>query len=149
MRIYNIRVGKSLDPTRNPQLPELLDEFAKAIVNTCPIMSQMFVHTHAPASGTSWRITQASRVPDFLSMYRDPKPLSELVIESGVMIARGPLCSFVHIDEMDQQNDIGLKIYLDEYITEDLGFSRSTLLREHIQGRQLLMRYGHDDLQVL
>ncbi|KAI1738099.1 heterokaryon incompatibility protein-domain-containing protein [Xylaria scruposa] len=148
MQVYNIRVGKSLDPARNPQLPELLDEFAKAIVDTCPIMSQMFVHTRAPADGASWRITEASRVPDFLCMYRDPKPLSELVIESGVMIARGPLCSFVHIDEIDQQTDISLKIYLDEYVIEDLGFSQSTLSREHIHGRQLLKQYGYGALQV-
>ncbi|KAI0857779.1 hypothetical protein F4860DRAFT_333784 [Xylaria cubensis] len=91
MQVYDIWRGKLPHPARiNPQLPELLDELSKTI------------HTRAPADGASWRITEASRVSYFLCMYRDPKPLSELVIESGVIMARGSLFSFIHIEKMDQ-----------------------------------------------
>ncbi len=66
MQIYNLRVGTSIRPKEQPPLAELIDEFAAAINQRCPIMGQMFVHTQVPEQFKSWRITEFSTVPPCL-----------------------------------------------------------------------------------
>jgi hypothetical protein len=94
MQIYNLRVGKSARPGDKPTLPSLITEFALAITTQSPAIGQAFVHTSPPAKGMSWRITEDSTVPEFLSIYQNLKPRCSAVHDSSRNNLRvtGKLC---------------------------------------------------------
>lgn len=79
MQIYNLCVGKSARPDKNPGLDELKDEFAAAINHHCIILGQIFLHTDSPDLGKTWRITEFSTIPDKLMDYKDPNRLGTML----------------------------------------------------------------------
>lgn len=125
MQIYNLRVGKSIRPDDNPSLGELIDEFALAINSKCPILGQAFIHTARPESGKSWRITEASRVPASLMVYKDAHPESQVVQKSpSCVVAIGKCCPFPNLIQLARKwknpldSDITFQLVLDDYVKE-------------------------------
>lgn len=100
MQIYNLRVGKSINPRRQPSLSELLEEIGVAFNRRCPILGQIFVHTQSPARGKSWCITQVSTVPDFLMVYKDPVSQTKMTNRLRTMAAKGPCCPFADLNNV-------------------------------------------------
>ena len=160
MQTYNLRVGKSIRPNEQPPLAELIDEFAAAINKKCPIMGQMFIHTQAPQPSKSWRITQASTVPDDLMIYKEPRPKSELTMRSRTMVARGLRCPFAEIFSMVrsiqremQFGGVDFELALDTHVIDGLGIQQSraasSLSSERMLGLQVLMQYGRENVWVL
>lgn len=160
MQIYNIRVGKALDPTCSPKLPELVEEFAVAINTACPMMGQMFVHTETPKEGKSWRITHSSMVPKRLSMYIRPKSRAATRIQSGTMFASGKCCSFVDIDAIAHLFETvdELPIIAHFAVSTDANVVRAPVSLSAFRpnegtqtaiGAQILAQYQCFDLQVM
>lgn len=93
MQAYNLRVGKVIRPHENPSLADLVQEFAVAIVNKNPVLSQLFVHTEKPSELSSWRITENSFVP---ANFRSPKGYvvkARFYLQGqDIMRARGRVC---------------------------------------------------------
>ncbi|KUI67248.1 hypothetical protein VM1G_03522 [Cytospora mali] len=67
MATYNIRVGS--DASRKYTLEELAYEFATTLNGKSPLLGQLFIHLDEPRPGTTWQITQRSRVPRVLSSW--------------------------------------------------------------------------------
>lgn len=154
MQIYDLRVGKSIRPKERPPLAELIDEFAAAINQKCPIMGQMFVHTQAPQLFKSWRITEESTVPDGLMMYRESRPRSELIMISETMVARGPCCLFDILfaarRALKDPFGIDFGLFLDAHVLDGWAYHPSIAEpSEVILGLQVLMQYGQKNVWVL
>lgn len=160
MQTYNLRVGKSIRPKEQPPLAELKDEFAAAINKLCPMMGQMFIHTQAPQPSKSWRITEASTVPDDFMIYKEPRPKSEITMTSTMMVARGLRCPFAEILSMVRkilkENPFGgvdFNLALDTHVVDGLGVQQSRAASspssEGMLGLQVLMRYGRQNVWVL
>ena len=74
MQIYGLRLGESKQPGVKPTLEQLEDELGRTLLLSSPVLSQMFTHRTLPRQGKRWRITQNSRVPDGVKVYRPPYP---------------------------------------------------------------------------
>ncbi|KAK6361608.1 hypothetical protein TWF730_005327 [Orbilia blumenaviensis] len=122
-QVYNIRVGKSIRPQENPTLDELKDEFARAIINRCPIMGQLFLHTGKPEDGKSWRITEDSFVPRPMLMYQEPKPNCKFEFGSdGSVKVRGGVCSYPKLyDALKFKMSAEHRVFLDRGFMEKTG----------------------------
>lgn len=97
-QIFNLRVGQSVRPNETPSLGELSLEFAVALNASHPILAQMFNHEHRPEAGSSWRITEACFVPQFLHSYNNPRPRCTFRHNRTHMVAVGqavPLHSLI------------------------------------------------------
>ena len=155
MQIYDLRVGISIRPKERPPLAELIDEFAAAINQKCPILGQMFVHARAPQLFKSWRITEESTVPDGLMMYRESRSRSELTMISKTMVARGPCCLFFNILSTARKGLIdpfsfAFGLFLDSHVFDGLAYHPSIAEpSEIILGSQVLMQYGQKNVWVL
>lgn len=106
MQVYNLRVGKSLRPNENPNLPELIDEFALAINQSSPILGQMFVHTELPPTRKSWRITSNSIVPEILDHKTPYESISECTMTMdplGHLVVAGQCCPSAEFFKMCQE----------------------------------------------
>ncbi|RYP45315.1 hypothetical protein DL768_008329 [Monosporascus sp. mg162] len=75
MQIYGLQLGESRQANEKPTVEQLEEEFAKELILRWPVLSQMFTHRTAPPRGKNWRITQNSRVPDEVKVYRQPSVL--------------------------------------------------------------------------
>ncbi|KAK3939037.1 hypothetical protein QBC46DRAFT_355388 [Diplogelasinospora grovesii] len=143
MQIYNIVVGKSVRPDENPQLDELVPEFAAAINNASAILGQYFVHTQKPGSGASWQITEQSIIPDALMVYRDPVNLATITLatldfdggENGqgqaVAVAKGMVCSFPDLLKASQEDGRRNP----SFARQGLGLDFEAFLDHHVPGR--------------
>ncbi|TGO43692.1 hypothetical protein BCON_1062g00010 [Botryotinia convoluta] len=124
MQIYNLRVGKSIRLNDNPPLSKLIDEFALAINSKCPILGQAFVHTARPEDGKSWHITEASRVPASLMVYKVAHPQSIVQESSSCVIATGKCCPFPDLIQLAREwkdpfdSNIIFRLVLDDYVKE-------------------------------
>ena len=87
MQTYGVRVGKAARPGADPELDDLVDEFAGAINTRSAILGQLFLHTAAPTPGKSWRITENSIVPGRFLYYKRPNDLCKFEVATG----SGPL----------------------------------------------------------
>ena len=159
MQIYNLRVGKSIRPKEQPPLAELIDEFAAAISQRCPIMGQMFLHTQVPEQFKSWRITEFSTVPQCLIVYQEPQPRSKLTMMSGTMVAKGPCCLFAELFSMSPKPPreitfgIAFELALDTHVVDGLAYQQSTAKpgpsNDLTLGLQVIMLYGRTNVWVL
>ena len=123
MQVYNLRVGQSIRPTDNPSLHQLFDEFSLAINSLCPILGQSFVHTTRPDYKKCWRITQTSRVPDTLMIYKDPNAQSRIGMNTSLcVVATGNCCPFPDLLQFVQywedpvDTHIIFRLILDDYV---------------------------------
>ena len=158
MQIYDLRVGKSIRSKERPPLAELIDEFAAALNQKCPIMGQMFVHAQAPQQFKSWRITEKSTVPDRLMIYREPRSRSELTMMSRTMVARGPCFPFFNIlstikNAIKDPFSTPFELFLDTHVFDSLAdhqrIAVPSMLSETRLGMQVIMQYGHRNVWVL
>ncbi|KAI1734924.1 heterokaryon incompatibility protein-domain-containing protein [Xylaria scruposa] len=134
MQIYDIRVGKSARPGDNPELEELVDEFAGAIHTHSAILGQLFLHVTPPEKGKTWRITENSTVPNVLMNYREPNNLCTIVFNpedrSRPVRASGMCCSLA--DLMKVSTEAG---FIEGLMAQDgWGMRFEALLDHHIKG---------------
>ncbi|PYH88392.1 hypothetical protein BO71DRAFT_414136 [Aspergillus ellipticus CBS 707.79] len=119
MQIYGLRVGKSARPGDNPTLPDLVNEFAQAIVTSNPIIGQAFIHSVPPEPGLSWRITENSVVPQWLRICQDPKPLCSVMCDSPSSIQiTGRFCSLSSLNNSGP-HDAGMPTHGEVTIAAD------------------------------
>lgn len=130
MQSYSIRVDKSAQPHKpGPSAGQLAEEFPLAISAKCAMLGQMFNHTGKPPDGKSWRITEASWVPDFLLRYADPRPQcnarphrSGSLLMTGEMIPLNSIiCVLTSSDNEDQ-----FAFSLDSHVSEESGIFART-----------------------
>lgn len=134
MQIYDLCVGKSARPDKNPKLDELKDEFAAAINHHCIILGQILLHTDSPDLGKTWRITEFSTIPDKLMDYKDPNRLATIrhhadKLSSGVRVS-GKCC------ELDELMTISAKVGAREgrWSRHGWGLHFEVLFDHHIHG---------------
>jgi hypothetical protein len=135
MQMYNIRVGQSLRPNDRPLMDSLIREFGLAINSRSPLLGQLFLHTTRPNPGSTWCISEASRVsPDLLS-YTKPKCQASISQTShGLIRAAGPCCSFadwITVQSTTRFNlrlDISEGVFLDDYIAPSVDLFDEKLL---------------------
>ncbi|KAF2122740.1 hypothetical protein BDV96DRAFT_561298 [Lophiotrema nucula] len=95
--IYGIQIGDHANSVCT--FEELEYEFAAAINKYSPRLGQMFVHTHQPDEGCTWKITQRSRVPNELETFnRDLLDTCTIIPGSRKSASfEGPTCSFASL----------------------------------------------------
>lgn len=148
-QIYNLRVGQSARPNETPSLEELSLEFAVALNASHPILAQMFNHEHKPEAGSSWRITEACFVPQFLHSYNNPRPRCTFRHDGTQMVAVGqlvPLHSLIGaIDDALMTTPLAytFSLGLDAHVlsTTDGGVPSYSTLRLDASGLELASRF--------
>jgi hypothetical protein len=131
MQIYNLQVGKSVRPEENPELEELVSEFAGAINQSSAILGQYFVHTQIPRHGATWQITEQSTIPDVLMMYSDPIGLATITLDrGGPAVAAGMCCRFPAL--IQASRDDGERNPF--FAVQGMGLDAELFFDHHIEG---------------
>jgi hypothetical protein len=100
MQTHGFVLGKSRDPAWNGSLEDLMDELAINLVQSSPVLFQLFIHIVAPRPGKSWRITQEISVPGgFTSVRNLGTQCSTNVTGSGTLALQGLSCALRDLTE--------------------------------------------------
>lgn len=130
MGLYNIRVGATVDGSRNSTrytLKQLHEEFVLNLNSKSAHLGQLFIHKDKPDPGKSWKITQNSIVPQIFvtwdghSFTCDDCSIAALPVKTPARI-RGRLTSFRDLVQFwHGARDLywSLLIRMDEYVCRE------------------------------
>jgi hypothetical protein len=155
-QIYDIRVGKSIQPEENLTLEDLIDEFARTINRRSVVLGQLFLHTKVPAKGKSWRITEELTVPYHLTSYGTPMELSTIELSPhGQTIATGRSCHFADLHAMamkveeeardERYYEPNFRVHLDHHIKGFSSYARSHYITVFNRSREREPLYVRSD----